>query len=994
MKFKLISACSVSRKGLLNCIMRIFVFLFCATMFGFSSNNALSQNAKINITEDQVVTVDEVFKIIKEQSSDYMFIYRQSLFEFFPKVELKKGIIKVDKLLTLALSGGNVDVTMMDDNVILIKEKPIEVNNKEAGEKNYDKVEIKGRVLDINNKPLSDVNVIVAELNIGTFTNKNGEFSLQLPHNNFLLNLSLIGYKIKEIDLALELDLSNINITLKEDLLDLDTVVVTATKTVSREGTSSYKIGSQAMKQVQAMNLADVLSLLPGNKAQQSDLTSTKQANLRSAVASDVNAFGTAIILDGAAISTDANMQTKNASSLDGGKSNVAGGVDLRSITLANVESVEVIAGVASPKYGNLSSGGILVKSKVGKSPYIVSTNVSSTNYQASIAKGYELNNYGVLNSDFSYAYSSGSPTERKLFYQSFNLGLRWKLPVFENLEWNHFTSFRIGHSDDGNRHEPEEVYKNEADVKSTSFQATLSGDFSSSILGKVSYNFSGSLVNQHSYYDTYVINGPFPIIEALESGTYATTYSPNAFNQTRDIKGRPVNVNGRIDAQQHLNLETIDFNFETGLQYTFDDNTGSGRVSTGNIAHSQDIAGSRSTTFEKIPASKTFSAYHQTVIKRTGENSKQQLNLGVRYDNMLERYNLWSPRMSFLSKYNNFTGRAAWGVSYKAPAMVQLYPGRSYIDYINFQYYAENPDERLAIVSTYVYQPTNEHLKPNYSDLKEIGFDWSPAFMNINFTYFKKDMRRGINTTEELILLPKLVYQVASAPEGEQPVVEPTGEVSNIPRTVSVMKNNAFTSTDGVELTLSPEKIKATNTQFNFRYSYLESLVTDKGFDIDKSAYVVGDNSVRYGVYENTLTKAVRSFGTVTLIQHIPSLRFVLTLSAELNFKESSEYIGASLYPFAYYDADGNYVEIPEANRMNLEFADLIRDENTFTTTETPFYSNFNLQIRKESKQGHSFSFYANNAPWYNPTYEFLGSNRRLNSKLSVGFNLTLLIK
>ncbi|MBQ4915099.1 TonB-dependent receptor [Maribacter sp. MMG018] len=991
MKFKLIGTTPIWVKGVLTCIMRIFVFLFCATLFSF--NHVSSQNVEIKIAEDKIVTVDKVFEIIKKQTTDFMFIYPKNLFEAYPKVQLRKGTITIEDLLDLALSEGNVDMTLTDNNIIIIKKKDVKENSKVVRKRKNEAVEIKGRVIDADKNALSYVNVIVRDLNIGTFTNMDGEFSLELPHKNFELELSLIGFKTEKIAVSTLPDLSNVVITLKEDLLSLDEIVVTAKKTVSREGTSTYKIGSQAIKQVQAMNLSDVLSLLPGNKIEQTDLTTTKQANLRSAVPSKVNAFGTAIILDGAAISTDANMQTQNSGSLSGGKSVVAGGVDLRSISLANVESVEVISGIASPKYGNISSGGILVKSKVGKSPYIVSANVSSTNYQASVAKGYDLNKFGILNSDLSYAHSSGSPTERKLFYQSFNLGLRWKLPVFENLDWNHFTSLRVSHSDDGNRHEPEEVYKNEADVKSTSYQATLSGNFKSSLLGKLNYNFSGSVVDQHSYYDTYVINGPFPIIEAIESGTYTTGFSPTAFNQTRDIKGRPVNLNGRLDATQNLSFKNLDFNFETGLQYTFDDNTGSGRVATGNIAHTQDVVGSRSATFEKIPASKTFSAYHQTIIKRKAENSKQQLNLGLRYDNMLERYNLISPRMSFSSNHHNFTGRVAWGVSYKAPAMIQLYPGRSYIDYINYQYYAENPDERLAVVTTYIYQPTNEHLKPNYSDVKEVGFDWSPSFMNLNVTYFKKDMRRGINTTEELLLLPKVIYEVVDAPTGQQPTVEPTGEVYNIPRSVNVMKNNYYESTDGVEVTLNPERIKATNTEFNFRYSYLKSVVTDKGFNINKSAYVVGDNSVRFGVYENALRKAVRSFGTVTLIQHIPSLRFVLTLSAELNFKESSDYIGTSLYPFAYYDTDGNYIAIPEENRTDPEFADLKKNDNTYTTVSTPFYSNFNLQIRKETKQGHSFSFFAINAPWYNPTYDYLGNRRTLNSKLSVGFNATILI-
>lgn len=856
------------------------------------------------------------------------------------------------------------------------------------------KIEINGKITNLDNEPLSDVAIIILDLNVGAFSDKEGNFSLEVPHKNFKLKVSYIGYRAVELDLSTIEDFLNVEIVLKEDLLSLDEVIVTAKKTESKEGTSTYKIESQAIKQVQAMNLSDVLSLLPGNQVQEPDLTSSQQAYLRTTTNLDSDAFGTAIIIDGASVSNDANMQSKNPSStLYGGKSTVAGGIDLRSITLANVESIEVITGVASPKYGNLSSGGILVKSKVGKSPYIVSANVSSTNYQASIAKGYELNKFGVLNTDLSYAYSSGSPTERKLFYQSFNLGLRWKLPVFKNLKWNHFTSFRVSHSDDGSRHEPEEIYYSESDVKSTNYQLTMSGDFKSSIFGKINYNVNGSVVNQYSYFSSLVTTGPFPIIESLESGTFFTTYSPNSFNQVTEINGKPINLNARLEATQYANFKDIDFNFETGLQYSFDDNTGSGRVSDGNVALSADIVGSRSATFEGTPASKTFSLYHQTSIKRIRDNSTQRLNLGIRYDNMLERYNLWSPRLSFSSKHNQFTGRVSWGKAYKAPAMIQLYPGKTYIDYVNFQYYAENPNERLAVVTTYVYQPTNEHLEPNYSDLKEVGFDWSPSFLDFRFTYFKKEMNGGINTTDQLVLLPKVEYEVVDAPENVQPTVEPTGVVNNIPRTVNVMGNSTYVTTNGVEITLSPKKIKATKTEFNFKYSYMESLLTDTEYNIDQSQYVVGDNTVRYGVYENAQRKVIRSFGTLTLIQHIPSLRFVLTLSAELNFKEQTKYIGTSLYPFAYYDIDGNYIEIPVDERTNAEYADLVKDENTYYTTETPFYSNFNLQIRKETKNGHSFSFFANNAPWYNPTYEDLGNRIKLNGKISVGFNMSLLI-
>ena len=857
-------------------------------------------------------------------------------------------------------------------------------------------ITLTGMVSNVNNEPLAYVNLSVPELNEGTFSNVAGYFSLELPDKNFQLVVSSMGYQTRKIALDTISDFSDVKIILQEDLLALNEVTVTANKTISLEGTSTYEIGNQAIKQLQAMNLSDILALLPGNRIRPPDLTTPGQANLRSAIASGVNSFGTAIILDGAAISNDANLQAQNPSAgTDGGKAVVAGGIDLRSISLANVESVEVISGVASPKYGNLSTGGILVKSKVGESPWITNANVSSTNYQASVAKGFRLPEWGLLNTDFSYAYSSGSPTERQLFYQSFNLGLRWKLPAIDGLKWNHFTSFRISHSNDGSRFEPDEINRNIADVKSTSYLMNVSGDLDLPFLGVLDYNLGASIVNQHSYFDAFFTNGPFPIIEALESGTYTTTYSPLVYNQIKEIAGRPVNVNLNLSASQYAQKNNFKFNFESGIQYTYDKNTGSGRVSTGNIANVADVIGSRSATFQEIPASKNFSVYHQTRITKNSQKTTQRLNLGLRYDYMLERYNLLSPRLSFSSASNTFTVRAAWGLSYKAPAMIQLHPGKTFIDYINFNYYAENPAERLAVVTTHVHQPDNAHLKPNYTDMKEIGFDWSPSFMNLQVTFFRKDLRRGIQHTPELLLLPKQAYEVIDAPENQPPVVAPIhGDVVNIPRRVSIQKNNYFVTTNGVELVLSPPKIDATGTAFNFRYSYLESQLTDIGFDIRRSNFVIDDNQVRFGVYENPQKRQVRSFGTLTLIQHIPSLRFVLTLSSEFNFYEYDGYSGGNLYPFAYYDINGNFISIENSERENAEYNDLKLEERSFTPTETPFHANFNLQIRKETSQGHSFSFFAINAPWYNPTFDLLGRRRQLNDRLSVGFNFSLTIK
>lgn len=69
-------------------------------------------------------------------------------------------------------------------------------------------------------------------------------------------------------------------------------VLIISTAVNSNKGTSVYRVDDQAIKQIQAMNLNDILSLLPGNKMGASDFMSVQQANLRSAVVSDAGNIG------------------------------------------------------------------------------------------------------------------------------------------------------------------------------------------------------------------------------------------------------------------------------------------------------------------------------------------------------------------------------------------------------------------------------------------------------------------------------------------------------------------------------------------------------------------------------------------------------------------------------------------------------------------------------------------------------------------------------
>ena len=101
-----------------------------------------------------------------------------------------------------------------------------------------------------------------------------------------------MGFRTIECCLDIDSDMDSLIFTLQPEALNMDEVVVTATAVNSNKGTSVYRVDDQAIKQIQAMNLNDILSLLPGNKMGASDFMSVQQANLRSAVVSDAGNIG------------------------------------------------------------------------------------------------------------------------------------------------------------------------------------------------------------------------------------------------------------------------------------------------------------------------------------------------------------------------------------------------------------------------------------------------------------------------------------------------------------------------------------------------------------------------------------------------------------------------------------------------------------------------------------------------------------------------------
>ncbi|MEW2923078.1 TonB-dependent receptor [Muricauda sp. ANG21] len=196
-------------RGLLNYIMRIYIFLFCATVFSFTPDNALSQSTKIVIDEDITVSVDEVFDIIDAQT-DYRFIYPEEMFRDFPMMTLDRGTMKVSKLLKQLMELGGFSFILTDNNTILIKELG-------------DQQRISGTVTDVGGMPLPGASVVEKGTTNGTQTDFDGNFSLEVSSADPILMVSYIGFTSKEIEVD---DQAFLEIILQEATSKLEEVVV------------------------------------------------------------------------------------------------------------------------------------------------------------------------------------------------------------------------------------------------------------------------------------------------------------------------------------------------------------------------------------------------------------------------------------------------------------------------------------------------------------------------------------------------------------------------------------------------------------------------------------------------------------------------------------------------------------------------------------------------------------------------------------------------
>lgn len=873
---------------------------------------------------------------------------------------------------------------------------------------------VSGRVTDSQSrKPVEGAAISIDELGLFTVTDESGRFSIKnIPYGSITISVQ----SINALPYSARVNAGMVKDTFLEIILMPNTLSLKEVRVVARESNAgkptSSVISSTAIEHLQANSLSDVLQLLPGAITDNPDLSGVNKASIRQYSSNDVGALGTAIIINGSVLSSNANLQALNTSTAGNGASFATAsgaGIDLRQITADNIESVEVVRGIPSVEYGDLSSGAIFVRTKAGESPLRITARVNPNITQFAAGKGIgSEDRAGSLYSSFDYTRtvddqrSTYAGYDRMTASLQYSRNFRWIKPLYSNT----YFSYTMGV--DNNKLDPDNMrYQTSSRSRDNNFRLSTEGKWKLGyrLAQSLNYNFAINYGIQKSYQQELLSGYIYPMSTALNDTVVRGAFVPSEYISKVWVEGKPLNISARVNDNFYFRTGTGFHRLLVGAQYSSDENNGKGKsfdpLNPPRMLNGNSI---RARAFSSIPALRQLSFYAEDQFSVQISGKELVVSGGIRYDNIQPSGFLksnfgtaWSPRLNgSFEVVRNFRLRAGYGITAKAPTLLYVYPENAYFDLISFNYYSNKPDESLVLINTRVFDTRNSNLKITKNHKKEVGFDWNfGESRRLTVTAYHENTNDGYEFQDRISIVKVPVFEASSFPSGQPPVVDISSPsaYNSFVATMDVPSNGRKIINKGVEFDLDLGRFDALRTSFIINGAWLETRTTSQNiFYIKRSES--GKDPSKVGIFGSGEGDAdERLVTTMRVIHNIPELRFVVTLAAQKIWRDRSRKL-IQATPIGYLEtATGNTVWLTEAERAaitpnDLELYRTINPAEYITESWTPGWV-FNLKLTRELGRSLQFSFYANNVLKNDPlekSTRYLNNFERRNPSLFFG--------
>lgn len=611
-----------------------------------------------------------------------------------------------------------------------------------------------GKVVDdTTGAPVVYATLSLAESEIWAVSDEDGLFEIvQVPSGRHMLTVQSLGYKTLSIEVGVE-DGHELVLRMRPDNLKLDEVTVVA-KRKEDESTTSYILNHRTLDNQQILNISDVISLLPGGKTVNSSLLTDNRMALRSGSGEKGNAsFGTAVEIDGVRLDNNAEMGETAA-------------VSTRTISSSNIESVEVVTGIPSVEYGDLSNGIVKVRTRKGKSPFIVEGHINQNTRQLALNKGFSLGRHaGVLNTSIEHARTFSDPASPYTAYQRNILSLNYMnvlMPERMPLTLNVGLSGNIGGYN--SKADPDEVLDDYSRIRDNAFRGNMELRWLLNQSWITNLQFSAAMTYSDKKGETYnnaSSASTQPYIHSREEGYFiAQDYeeNPNAniilgptgyWYVKKYQDSRPMTWSVKLKADWSHRFGQVLNKIVAGTQYH-----GSKNLGRGTYYDDMRYAPSwREYRYDEQPSMHNMAFYIEDKVSvPTFLSGHVEMTAGLRDDitfipgseygtvgslspRLHARYTAWSKQQWWVS---HFTVYAGWGKSVKLPTAQVLYPLPAYSDLLSFASTSTSDNKSYYSYYTLPLRSLfNPELRFQYTRQTDIGVELTLKGTRISLSAF-----------------------------------------------------------------------------------------------------------------------------------------------------------------------------------------------------------------------------------------------------------------
>lgn len=843
-----------------------------------------------------------------------------------------------------------------------------------------------------------------------TVTDADGNVTIdKIPEGEWTLVVSYVGYNTIEKHISIKADMEE-RLVMKESSLALKEVVVTAQQKASGASTSSI-IGRQAIDHLQATSLADVMQLIPGQMMGNTDLTSQSNLQLRTLVNNNTSAFGSSVIVDGVPMSNNGAVNQGSFSST------AFTGTDLRQIGADNIEQVEVIRGIPSAEYGDLTSGLVVVRSKAGVTPWQAKAKITPELQNYSLGKGLKFGRWGILNLNADYAKAWGDPRQKTRSFNRYNFSLGYDFDITKR--WHTDTKVRFMQSIDWTGNDPDAL-----DDGTYTRNSTTNWNFShrgritvnKPLMRTLTYTAGLSLSRTNNTNSSFVSNttGLLPIITATETGYYNVPWMTTSYLATGRTESNPGNVFLKVNDAFSLDMGKTKQSFKVGVEYHYDWNNGRGYYNEDDTRPYRPNSDGRPRAFSDIPGLHQFNAYAEDNFSwEMGKETELKVNFGLRYTSLQPFSDVstaaLSPRLNAMLEITKWLSvRAGIGLNSKTPGLNYLYPDKKYSDRVAANYMPQDDAAaQLLVYNTYVYDVKKSTELKNATTTKiEAGIDaklpWGGTVSLLAYqdktpdgfgsateytTYFS-----NVFTPEQgLIITPGQATTIDySNPARHDLMFITTGKIGNTNSTVN----------RGLEIDMNLGEVKPLNTSFfvSGAYQYTKTWTTDLNTTSVRNALL----PVSYTSYGLTPFKVIypsaqdysmykRFLNTMRIVTRIPQLKMVASFTAQAVWYNWNISYVADKNPIGWIDGnlqqhsitpdmmngyigmDGIYYQQKPEGQHAVLVGDLATTYTDSEPTKAPVTWNMSMRLTKELGKLGGLSVYVNNCMYYEP---YMSSN------------------